>query len=96
VRPLNGKVEKKLGPMPIMWEAEMYKDEIEEDGSRRASMIGGGKDLTRVTEKEVGSDQADDWRDLTVCLSVKVVLTSRPTQTEYAARRNDSLPDRRT
>ena len=49
--------------MPIMWEATMYKDEIEEDGSRRASMI--GKDLTtNITEQEVG-DQ-DDWRDLTV------------------------------
>ena len=49
--------------MPIMWEATLYKDEIEEDGSRRASMI--GKDLTNVNEKEVWDE--DDWRDLTVC-----------------------------
>ena len=63
VRPTQRKGEKDVGPMPIMWEATMYKDEIEEDGSRRASMI--GKDLTNVTEREVGDE--DDWRDLTVC-----------------------------
>lgn len=44
----------------------MYKDEIEEDGSRRASMI--SKDATRVTEKEVdwSRETSDDWRDFTV------------------------------
>lgn len=63
IRPTARKEEKDVGPMPIMWEATMYKDEIEEDGSRRASLI--GKDLTNVTEKEVGEDE-DDWRDFTV------------------------------
>jgi hypothetical protein len=60
------KEEKKLGPMPILWEAEMYKDEIEEDGSRRASMI--SKDMARVTEKEVNwcDETNDDWKDFTV------------------------------
>jgi hypothetical protein len=64
IRPTQRKGEKDVGPMPIMWEATMYKDEIEEDGSRRTSLI--GKDLTNVTEREVGED-GDDWRDLTVC-----------------------------
>jgi hypothetical protein len=60
------KGEPKVGPMPILWEAEKYKDEIEEDGSRRASMI--GKDATGVTEKEVdwSRESSDDWRDFTV------------------------------
>jgi hypothetical protein len=62
VRPAPRKDEKDVGPMPIMWEATMYKDEMEEDGSRRASLI--GKDFTKVTEQEV---EEDDWRDFTVC-----------------------------
>jgi hypothetical protein len=64
IRPTTRKGEKDVGPMPIMWEATMYKDEIEEDGSRRTSLI--GKDLTNVTEREVGED-GDDWSNLTVC-----------------------------
>jgi hypothetical protein len=63
VRPTPRKGEKDVGPMPVMWEATMYKDEIEEDGSRRASLI--GKDLTNITEREVGDE--DDWRGFTVC-----------------------------
>ena len=58
--------------MPVMWEAEMYRDEIEEDGSRRASLL--EKDMTTVNEKPVGEDVEDDWRDLTVshkCFDVK-------------------------
>lgn len=50
----------------------MYRDEIEEDGSRRASLL--EKDMTTVNEKPVGEDVEDDWRDLTVshkCFDVK-------------------------
>ena len=66
MRPAPRKGEKKVGPMPVMWEAEMYRDEIEEDGSRRASLL--EKDMTTVNEKPVGEDVEDDWRDLTVSL----------------------------
>jgi len=63
VRAAPRKGEKDIGPMPIMWEATMYKDEIEDDGSQRTSII--NKDFTNVNEKEVG-DEEDDWRNLTV------------------------------
>jgi hypothetical protein len=75
IRPSARKGEKDVGPMPIMWEAALYKDETEEDGRRRASVI--GKDLTKVTETEVGEE--DEWRDLTVSLLfllVDVVMRS--------------------
>jgi len=78
VRATPRKGEKDIGPMPIMWEATMYKDEIEDDGSRRTSMI--NKDFTNVNEKEVG-DEEDDWRNLTVCpasrLEVQKLMISR-------------------
>jgi hypothetical protein len=59
------KKEKKVGPMPVMWEAEMYRDYTQENGSKRGSVI--DKDATRITEKEVALDEGeDDWRGLTV------------------------------
>jgi hypothetical protein len=90
VRPAPRKGETKLGPMPVLWEAEMYRDEMKEDGSRRASLL--EKDVTRVVEQEVGEDEDDDWRDFTVCsrFSCSRDLANGP------AGINDPLPYRRT
>lgn len=62
-RPRRGKPEKKVGPMPTMWEAEMYKDEVDEDGSKRASKM--VADRYDAHEKVTGVDEGD-WQDLTV------------------------------
>lgn len=59
----RGKPEKKHGPMPTMWEAEMYHDEVDEEGSKRASEM--RADRYDRTEKVYGSDE-EIWRDLTV------------------------------
>ena len=46
--------------MPAMWEAEMYKDEVDEEGCKRASEM---RELAGEKRLE-GVDQ--DWQDLVV------------------------------
>jgi len=65
-RPNRGlKKEKKIGLMPTMWEAEMWKDEVDEkEGSIRRGSVASLKEKAgevRVSEKEV----EDDWDELT-------------------------------
>lgn len=46
--------------MPAMWEAEMYRDEVDEEGCKRASEM---REL--AGEKMLGEDDRE-WQDLVV------------------------------
>lgn len=63
-RPRRGKPEKKVGPMPTMWEAEMYKDDVDAEGSKR-TMRGSGDGhgyQSVMAEKPLGDGE---WANLT-------------------------------
>lgn len=59
----NNKKEKKVGRMPVMWEAEMWRDE------KAGGMgMGKGENGTKVMVEEVGRESQEDeeWDEMTV------------------------------
>lgn len=57
-------MEKKVGPMPTMWEAEMYHDEVDEDGSWRSGHVRDSEG--KLCGEKIGGDDDRDWQDLIV------------------------------
>lgn len=57
--------------MPAMWEAEMYKDEVDEDGCQRA------REMRELAGEKMLGDDDRDWQDLVVSLPARLISSAK-------------------